>query len=295
VNRFEELGVARTASSPEIRRAYKNLVRLMHPDRCRDEALRRLAELQMQRLNETAAILLDPVRRRRYEAEIDRPAGLEALPIAVIEQAYEAGQREGNKRLATWCVLGGMVTASLFWFIRESGGPIHPQPQSGELSAQPASAESGEVSLEGRLDQLEGRLRLLELKPGDAAPSAPKATGLAGDWLYRAAISPAASPGGLAAEKRIVLKISEHAGSLRGTYSSGYEISGGALSTIMAFRFDGRPTDGQVSWTGSQGLAGDVQFRLLASDTLMASWWSYRAGKSTVDLSDATVFHRSQE
>ena len=74
---------------------------------------------------------------------------------------------------------------------------------------------------------------------------------MAGEWIYRTAISPAASPGGLAAEKRIDLHIAESGNTLRGTYNSGYEISGGMLSTIMVFRFDGRPTDGLLTWNAA--------------------------------------------
>ena len=54
MNRFEELGLERSATATEIRQAYRNIVRLIHPDHCQDDNLRHLADLQMQRLNETA-------------------------------------------------------------------------------------------------------------------------------------------------------------------------------------------------------------------------------------------------
>jgi hypothetical protein len=294
VNRFEELGVARSATSTEIRQAYKNLVRLIHPDRCGDEKLRRLAELQMRRLNETADILLDPVRRQRYEAETDRQIRNYPPAVAVLQHAYAAGQRAANIRLAAWCLLAGMAIASLFWFLRESDSPARGQAQPSEAQvSQSGPAESDDTALQGRLDNLEGRLRILELKPGSVPrPAPPQASGISGEWLYRSAISRAASPGGLAAEKRISLTISEQGGILRGTYSSGYEISDGVLSAIITFHFDGKPSNGLVAWNGSQGTAGAIQFRLLTPNALLASWWAYGAAKKSTDDSDTTILHR---
>ena len=293
MNRFEELGVARSATSTEIRQAYKNLVRLIHPDRCGDDELRRLAELQMRRLNETADILLDPVRRKRYEAEIDHRLRNDQ-PAVVLQRAYAAGQREANIRISAWCLLAGMVVASLFWFLRENDSTRNPALAPEAQVSQPGAAENGDTALQGRLDDLEGRLRILEQKPGTAPrPSAPEATGIAGEWLYRSAISPAASPGGLAAEKRITLTISDQGGILRGTYSSGYEISDGVLSSIITFHFDGEPNDGLVAWNGNQGTAGAIQFRLLTPNALLASWWAYGARRAPGDHSDTTIFHRA--
>jgi hypothetical protein len=295
VNRFEELGVARSATSTEIRQAYKNLVRLLHPDHCRDEDVRRLAGLQMRRLNETADILLDPVRRQRYEAEIDCQLRVEPPAAAILQHAYAAGQREANLKLAGWCLLAGMVVSSVFWFLRENDSPARSPAQAPEAQvAQSGAAENGDTALAGRLDDLEGRLRILEHRPGAAPrPAAPQATRIAGEWLYRSALSLAASPGGLPAEKRISLTISEQGGILRGTYSSGYVISDGVVSSIIAFHFDGKPSDGLVAWNDSQGTAGAIQFRLLTPNALLASWWTYGARRDPVDRSDTTIFHRA--
>jgi hypothetical protein len=299
VNRFEELGVARSATSTEIRHAYRNLVRIIHPDHCQDEALRRLAELQMQRLNETTEILLDPVRRQRYEAEIDRPLHPDPPAAAVLQQAFAAGQRQSNIGLAAWCLLAGMVVASLFWFLRESDAPRGLAPAIEAAASRPGPAENGDATLQVRLDELEQRLKILERKPPPGAVHQPspeaagKVPGMAGEWVDRLAISQAASPGGLAAEKRVHLTIWQQGDTLRGTYSSGYEVSGGQLSPIMTFRFDGRPSDGLLAWSGSQGAARAIQFRLLTTNTLLASWWDYGASKNSAGHSDTTILHRA--
>src|SRR6266536_368546 len=70
---YEEFGVERTAGREEIRQAYKRLVRLLHPDQCRDNEVRRLADLQMKRLNGILQKLTDPVERTRYDVQLLEP------------------------------------------------------------------------------------------------------------------------------------------------------------------------------------------------------------------------------
>ncbi|MCU1235096.1 MAG: curved DNA-binding protein, partial [Candidatus Solibacter sp.] len=64
---YEELGLPAGASREEIRRAYKHLVRLLHPDQCPEENTRRLADLQMKRLNAIRSVLMDPESRAAYD------------------------------------------------------------------------------------------------------------------------------------------------------------------------------------------------------------------------------------
>src|ERR1700690_417633 len=67
---YEELGVHRVAEVEEIRHAWRNLARLLHPDQQQEEGLRLLAEKQMKRLNEICAVLTDPVERLRYDRSL---------------------------------------------------------------------------------------------------------------------------------------------------------------------------------------------------------------------------------
>jgi DnaJ domain len=66
---YETLGVARSASAAEVRRAYLARARSLHPDRYVDAGpeRRRAVERQMQDVNEAWRVLGDPGRRGRYD------------------------------------------------------------------------------------------------------------------------------------------------------------------------------------------------------------------------------------
>ncbi len=70
LNYYEEFGVGPNASTEEIRRAYKILARLLHPDAQFDENLRVAADREMKRLNEMLGVLTDPRRRREYDGAL---------------------------------------------------------------------------------------------------------------------------------------------------------------------------------------------------------------------------------
>ena len=74
---YEILGVARDASAPEIRRAYRRLARRHHPDRNPEpdgpERFRTLAEAY--------GVLNDPARRARYDHTNQPPARRDPRPM----------------------------------------------------------------------------------------------------------------------------------------------------------------------------------------------------------------------
>jgi hypothetical protein len=72
VTHYEVLGVARGASTAEVRRAYVALARRHHPDQhAGDRAAQARAEQEMRRINAAWEVLRDAERRRRYDAELD--------------------------------------------------------------------------------------------------------------------------------------------------------------------------------------------------------------------------------
>ena len=76
MNYYEELGLTPAATAEEIRQAYRNLARLLHPDQQTDPVLRVLAESQMKRLNSLHAVLADPLERRQYDAGLCQTAAM---------------------------------------------------------------------------------------------------------------------------------------------------------------------------------------------------------------------------
>lgn len=70
MNYYEELGVEPTASEVEIRKAFRNLSRIIHPDQHRDERLKHLAEVQMKRLSGIVDILCHEETRLAYNLSL---------------------------------------------------------------------------------------------------------------------------------------------------------------------------------------------------------------------------------
>lgn len=145
---YEELGIATSASAEEIRQAYKEMVRLLHPDRCQDEGLRRAAERQMKRLNAMVAVLSDPVARRRYDLSL---AGgpLEWLAAGrVLARSWCAAQpaflwaAEATRRSWVWLVTAGIAVAGLAYYFAGQEG-------TGGL-AQAQVARTGQAGIRGR-------------------------------------------------------------------------------------------------------------------------------------------------
>ena len=76
LNYYEVLGVAPTADKKEIRKAYRRMAELHHPDKLKtsDEKLIKLATEEMIIINEAKEVLLDEVKRRKYDLEIQQKA-----------------------------------------------------------------------------------------------------------------------------------------------------------------------------------------------------------------------------
>ncbi|HEX8940170.1 MAG TPA: J domain-containing protein [Candidatus Limnocylindrales bacterium] len=61
---YKTLGVPRTASQAEIKKAYRKLAQKLHPDRNPDD---RTAERRFKEVNEAHAVLSDPDKRKKYD------------------------------------------------------------------------------------------------------------------------------------------------------------------------------------------------------------------------------------
>lgn len=67
---YEELGITRGATEAEIRKSYKRLTLLLHPDQQIDPEIRALAETQMKRINEIIGVLSNPHQRSIYDQSL---------------------------------------------------------------------------------------------------------------------------------------------------------------------------------------------------------------------------------
>ena len=118
---YDDLGVAQDATLEQIRDSYRTLVRLLHPDRHSDPALKGTAEGQLRRINRIAEVLLDPERRRTYDAELSaaeqrtQPIIIERLPQTRITR-FRAGT-------LAWGIAALASVGMIFW-LSSQGEPL---------------------------------------------------------------------------------------------------------------------------------------------------------------------------
>jgi tetratricopeptide (TPR) repeat protein len=101
---WELLGVARDANAKEVRRAYLNAAKRLHPDRLAQLGLLDLKEAANEVFAEIARaheVLADPEKRAHYEATLGEAPAADADRIAEAEASYVRGDhlmRAGNFR-----------------------------------------------------------------------------------------------------------------------------------------------------------------------------------------------------
>jgi hypothetical protein len=296
VNHYEELGLTPEASTDEIRHAYRQLVRLLHPDHCTDEALRHAAELQMRRLNSLLATLTDEERRTAYDRS------LEGLPPAGGGRAVVSAWWRRDRMV--WWAAGLVVVMALVGLVRDSPPPAAasaPRPAEPQAQAKPATRPKpapsrraspprvraadpvrelpDEAVVERRTPRPEGAGDAEVLSPASPAmlerepETAPaRAHRLAGNWFFVA--SPGKRPEGLYPPEYIELYIREEEGRLIGKYRARYRVGDRAISPGVVFQFYARPAPEtlRAAWRGAGGASGHVSVRLLTEGCLEVNW-----------------------
>src|SRR5512143_3839632 len=77
---YQSLGVSKTASAEEIRKAFRSLARKYHPDVAKNKAE---AEEKFKEINEAYEVLSDPEKRKKYDtlgANWNRQQGFQPPP-----------------------------------------------------------------------------------------------------------------------------------------------------------------------------------------------------------------------
>jgi curved DNA-binding protein CbpA len=113
---YDELGVEPDATPAQIRDSFRALVRLLHPDQHLDPELKSIAERQLRRMNGVYAVLSDPEKRRRYDAEFDEqsPASLK-----VFKRASNIDPRRFVSRFL-WIGAGAILAGTCLWLYVDS-------------------------------------------------------------------------------------------------------------------------------------------------------------------------------
>jgi curved DNA-binding protein CbpA len=88
---YELLGVPKTASTAEIRKAYATLAREKHPDRFTDPAQKAKAQQTFQEITAAFNTLCNEKGRRDYDASLATPAP--TSPDEIARHAYERGRK----------------------------------------------------------------------------------------------------------------------------------------------------------------------------------------------------------
>jgi curved DNA-binding protein CbpA len=279
VTYYEELGVSPAASAEEIREAYKQLARLLHPDTQRDDRARVVAECQMKRLNALYETLTHPERRRAYDQSLSSTA----LTLTETRQLL-LGRLRGPG--AAWIASGGLVLLMIVWTRTGTSPPMQPAPPapSEPSNHAPRTSSRSSDSAEAQLQQLRrqmqalnaeriaarSQVQALERKLTDTSsqipqpvdipaitppvapvtvrepvPEAPKhwtiptRRDLVGSWYY-AISKPEPAGRGLYPPEYIEAVIREESGYLVGRYRARYRVVDQAISPEVYFQFTGK-------------------------------------------------------
>src|SRR5205823_2322564 len=127
---YDDLGVPTGASEEEIRQAYLKLIGLLRPDLQREPSLKRFAENQMKRVSRAFAVLSDPERRLKYDAQ-----------LAGVDRDTDCASRPQRRSIPVRAIitLGWLICAfagaiGIGWYVSEQSST---SPVPAQISAAP--------------------------------------------------------------------------------------------------------------------------------------------------------------
>ncbi len=300
---YDELGIAPDASPEEIRKAFRGVSRMLHPDLQPEGALRHLAEAQMKRLNEVVETLCHEDRRVAYDSALYAvPLGALPLPVEKLQiktplPALVAGLAVGC--LLMYCVAvitrpgfeaaeravdEGPVMITSPGSAAPGNGPksVKPQPAASARRASSSTFErdqsfASEASPSHRVPPLPiesiiavpvaSPLPVLDSGPLLAPPPQP----LSGIWLHAIDLKDKPALWAYAADY-VELRLQETDGEIVGTYRSRYRVPNRVFQPEVAFRFRGPAKGQEFDWEGTGGARGKIYIQLHGENIMEASW-----------------------
>ena len=323
---YDDLGLPASASDEEIREAYLNLVRLLHPDSQRDPSLKRFAENQMRRVSRAYAVLSDPERRVRYDRTLGNN-GAENAPVPA-----DAKRSVGRWRARALITIGWLICAfagvvGIGWYFSQpaaeplqraqaSTPPVTPAATRVAPAAVPAAPPSDAADTSPDLDALRAELAATKLARDRAldqivlqakeldfltgrllnTPHEPSfgPSRFSGIWvLPPSRPTPSASA---FTPQSVDLIMTERQGALEGRYRARYPGMGVPEPPMVRFYFQGtcRNEVANATFTGDGGSKGEIQLRLTSDNTLQLVWSLTDPGSQTGPASGTLALVRKQ-
>ncbi|HSW50852.1 MAG TPA: DnaJ domain-containing protein [Bryobacteraceae bacterium] len=329
MNYYEELGLRPDASPEEIHQAYRSLARLLHPDQQPDEDLRRLAEGQMKRLNAIHEALVEPSRRREYDAALGRN-----LALAPIKAACRSPRVLSFRIRDAGLLAAGIAVASIYWQVT-STPDRRAQPLAERTFApsvisagerrpnRPAAREAPSKRSRTQAPVTEGQapsrpaihelpppagfeyaggpggiepVSLPQLKPAPEPAIAPvqpvvvdALPKFGGTWVY---VRPRLLPDQrtLYPADYVETVVSEEGDMVRGRYRARYDVADRPISSEVAFRFEGRAEESGASLRWTGAGGAEGEAKLvLLSRNSMRVEWHATSLGSQLGLASGTA------
>lgn len=306
---YDELGLTPDATDDQIRQAHRQLAKLLHPDLQRDPELRRIAELQLMRVNRMVEQLLAASRVPVAPVELVRIAD-DCASVSALHRSYKKRERVWKYLTSVACLVAvavllvlllpepairsqapaprdGLKMAAAEHPPRQSAPQVSPGPASAPRRVRnadkPGEAPSGEpeeavpvavavsVAVPEAAPVLAPRVEVPPI-PFDAKPPEPKPD-LNGVWLYAGDPGPGA-PAKLYAPEYIELRLGQDPdGTLHGEYRGRFAVTDMAISPSVSFRFrEKNPNLSALPWSSPRGSAGTVSLELVRNDVLQVTW-----------------------
>ncbi|MBZ5593942.1 MAG: J domain-containing protein [Acidobacteriia bacterium] len=323
---YDDLGLHAAASGEEIREAYLNLVRLLHPDLQHEPALKRYAENQMQRVSRAYAVLSDTERRRRYDASLAGGGEKPAEPAA-------SKRSVGRWRARALITLGWLICAfagivGIGWYFSQQAGESAEPAQVNAAPLAPAATRAAPVSnpappaadtTDKTLDPDALRSDLASAKVArDRALNQTVLQAKELDFLTNRILNPAQRP--IAGSSRfsgvwvlppskvasvtsaftpesVDLIMAARQGALEGRYRARYPSMGVPEPPMVHFYFEGKCQDdtANAAWNGEGGSKGEIQLKLTSDNALQLVWSVTDPGNQTGPATGTVALVRKRE